>query len=219
MIEIILQTWSDSNMAGDEWRWEVYATSNGPHWSIKARQIDEITGKIYRVRGAYRLKTAQGVVDGLDRIFSNDLLGDVGIVWDCIVWAFRQVSPSMACAIEDELEEADLAEQARLNPKPTPESRRRDLINQWIHQSNYPKSDSPSSNGMLRVVINGRRHRAIFKYVETYFDEHGCFPTGEHHVDVVLEDLSQSVRPGDGLRRNILEGARSELNVVFPTDT
>lgn len=218
MIEIILQTWSDSNMAGYEWRWEVYATSNGTHWSIKARQIDEITGKVYRVRGTYQLKSARGVVAGLYRVFGNEMLSDAGIDWEDVVWAFRQADPSMASAIEDELKREDLREQARLNPKPTPESRRRDLINQWIHQSNYPKSDSPSANGMVRVVINGRRHRAVFKYVETYFDEHGCFPTGEHHVDVVLEDLSQSVRPGDGLRRKILEGGRIELNVVFPTD-
>ena len=72
MTEIILQTWSDLNMAGYEWRREVYATSNGTHWSIKARQIDENTGQAYRVRGVYRLKSARGVVAGLDRVFRND---------------------------------------------------------------------------------------------------------------------------------------------------
>lgn len=120
MTEIILQTWFDSNMAGDEWRWEVYATSNGTHWSIKARQIDENMGEVFRVRGAYRLKSAQGVVAGLERIFSNDLLGDVGIVWDFIVWAFMQVNPTMAFAIEDELERADLRESTQLNLKKHP---------------------------------------------------------------------------------------------------
>jgi|GEM_PF-6373425 len=108
MTEVLLQTWFDSNMAGDEWRWEVYATSNGTHWSIKARQVDENTGQVYRVRGAYRLKSARGIVAGLDRVFHNDMLGDVGIVWDCIVWGFRQVDLKMASAIEDELEGADL---------------------------------------------------------------------------------------------------------------
>ena len=57
MREIILQSWANSNMAGDAWRWEVYAVFNAGYWSVRGRQIDEITGKVYRVAGAYRLKS------------------------------------------------------------------------------------------------------------------------------------------------------------------
>lgn len=130
-----------------------------------------------------------------------------------------QVNPTMAFAIEDELERKDLREQTGLNPKETIESRRRDSINQWIRRSNLPKSGAREAGGTARAVHNSRRHRAIFQYVETYFEEYGCFPTGNHHIDVVLEDLFQSVPNGDELRRAILFAGRIELNVVFPTDT
>jgi hypothetical protein len=220
MTEIVLQEWSNSNMAGDEWRWEVNAVSKGEHWSIRARQVDEITGKVYRVAGTYRLKSARGIKAGIERVFENDRIysEDVDIDWEDIVAAFAKVDSAMAAALKVELERAAQREEELLNPKETAESRYRDSIDQWIDRTNWPPSNATGAGGIGRAVQNHRRKRAIFQYVDAYFKEHGCFPTGEHDIDVVLEDLSQSVPSSDGIGRAIKASGRIALSVVFPTD-
>ncbi len=65
MHEIMLQSWTNSNMAGDQWRWEVCAVFNAGYWSVRDRQVDEITDKVIRVAGAYRLKSARGIKAGI----------------------------------------------------------------------------------------------------------------------------------------------------------
>ena len=220
MTEIVLQEWSNSNMPGDEWRWEVYAVSKGNLWSIRARQIDEITGKVYRVAGTYRLKSARGIKAGIERVFENDQIycEDVEIDWEDIVAAFAKVDSAIATALKVELERAAQREEALLNPKETPESRYKDSIDQWIDRTNWPPSNLTGAGGIPRAVQNYRRRRAMFQYVDEYFKQHGCFPTGEHDIDVVLEDLTQSVPGADGILKAMKAPGRIALSVVFPTD-
>lgn len=219
MTEIVLQDWSNSNMPGDEWRWEVYAVSKGGLWSIRARQIDEVTDKVYRVAGSYRLKSARGIKAGIERVFEHDQIyaEDVEIDWEDIVAAFAKVNLAMATALKVELERAAQREEALLNPKETPESRYKDSIDQWISRTSWPPSNLTGAGGIGRAVQNHRRKRAIFQYVDIYFKQHGCFPTGAHNIDVVLEDVSHSVPSSDGIDRAIKASGRIALSVVFPT--
>lgn len=220
MTEIVLQEWSNSNMAGDEWRWEVYAVSKGNIWSTRARQVDEITGKVYRVAGSYRLKSARGIKAGIERVFENDQIyaEDVEIDWEDIIAAFAKVDLAMAAALKVELERAAQREEALLNPEETPESRYRDSIDEWIKRTDWPPSYATGAGGMTRAVQNHRRKRAIFQYVDAYFKKHGYFPTGGHDIDIVLEDVSDSIPSADGIGRAILASGRIELSVVFPTN-
>lgn len=213
MTKIVLQQWSNSNMAGDEWRWEVYAVSNGNLWSIRARQVDEITGRVYRVAGTYRLKSAWGIRTAIERIFCNDSIAyeEVEIDWGAIVFSLRPQNPAMADALEIELDREERREQMLSNPKETAESRRSALINHWIRRADWCRSRES-------VVQKHRRMRALFQYIDTYFKEQGCFPEGQHDVDVVLESSESSAHNSCAQTRAIRSAGRVELSVVFPTE-
>lgn len=213
MTEIVLQQWSNSNMAGDEWRWEVYAMSKGNLWSIRARQVDEITGKVYRVAGTYRLKSARGIRTAIERIFCNDSIAyeEVEIDWGAIAFSLRLKNPAMADALEIELDSVKRREQMLSNPKETAESRRSALINDWIRRADWCRSRES-------LVHKHRRKRALFQYIDTYFKEQGCFPEGQHDVDVVLESSEGSAHSSCAQTRAIWASGRVELSVVFPTE-
>jgi hypothetical protein len=224
MREIILQSWANSNMAGDAWRWEVYAVFNAGYWSVRGRQVDEITGKVYRVAGAYRLKSARGIKAGIERVFGNESIyfEDVEIDWDEILAAFANegasIDPNMASQLKAALVRAEKREQALLNPKPTPESRHRDAIDQWIGRSSWPPSTAWGAGGMARGYDNSRRRRGIFQYVDTYFKTHGRFPVGDHHIDVILEDHAPLISNHDGSARAPQAPCRVNLPVSFPAE-
>jgi len=224
MREIILQSWTNSNMAGDVWRWEVCAVFNAGYWSIRGRQVDEITEKMYRVPGAYRLKSARGIKAGIERVFRNEPIyfEDVEIDWDEILAAFANegagIDPNMASQLKAALARAEKREQALLNPKPTPESRYRDAIDQWIGRSSWPRSTAWGACGITAALDNRRRIRGIAQYVDTYFKAHGWFPVGNHQVDVILEDKCHLVSNNDGFARYIQAPGRINLPVSFPAE-
>ena len=224
MREIILQSWANSNMAGDAWRWEVYAVFNAGYWSVRGRQVDEITGKVYRVAGAYRLKSARGIKAGIERVFGNESIyfEDVEIDWDEILAAFANegasIDPNMASQLKAALVRAEKREQALLNPKPTPESRYRDSIDQWIGRSSWPRSNAWGACGITATLDNYRRKRGIAQYVDTYFKAHGRFPVGDHQVNVTLEDERHLVSSSNGFARHIRAPGEIRLPVCFPDE-
>ena len=59
-------------MAGGEWNGDVCSLFNAGYWSIRGRQIDEITSNVHRVAGAYRLKSAMGIKAGVEAVFENE---------------------------------------------------------------------------------------------------------------------------------------------------
>ena len=216
----ILQSWSGFNMAGDEWRWEVFAVlSGGANWSIRARQIDEITGKVYRIRGSYRLKSARGVKSAIERIFRNDSIfyENIEVEWDVILKAIKGMDPQMALALKKILKAEKKREEEALNPKETPESRYKDSIDQWLSKSSWPSSNATGACGLLRAVQNHRLRRAVAQYIDVYFKRYGCFPIGPHHVDVVLEDLRHQMLSTDGIGREIKAPGRIAISVEFPS--
>lgn len=218
--ETILQSWSGCNMAGDEWRWEVFAVlSSGENWSIRARQIDEITGKVYRIRGSYGLKSARGVKSAIERIFLNDAIfyESIEVDWDVILKSIRGMDPQMAVALKKTLNAEKKREEEVLNPKETPESRYKDSIDQWLSKSSWPSSNATGACGMLRAVQNHRLRRAVAQYIDVYFKRYGCFPIGPHHVDVVLEDLRHQMLSTDGIGREIKAPGRIAISVEFPS--
>ena len=224
MREIILQSWTNSNMAGDHWRWEVCAVFNAGRWSVRGRQIDEITGKVYRVAGAYRLKSARGIKAGIERVFRNEPIHfeDVEIDWEQILAVFAKegasIDPNMASQLKAALVRAEKREQALLNPKPTPESRHRDAIDQWIGRSSWPRSTAWGAGGITAALDNHRRKRGIAQYVDTYFKAHGRFPVGDHQVNVTLEDERHLVSSSNGFARLIRAPGKVSLPVSFPAD-
>lgn len=221
MKETILQSWFGYNMAGDEWRWEVFAVhSSGANWSIRARQIDEITGKVYRIRGSYGLKSARGVKSAIERLFRTDSIfyENIEADWDVILKAIKGMDPTMALALKKILKAEKKREEEALNPKETPESRYKDSIDQWLSKSSWPSSNAIGACGLLRTVQNLRLRRAVALYVDVYFKRYGCFPVGSHHVDVVLEDLRHQMSSADGIGMAIKAPGRIEIAVKFPTD-
>ena len=220
MKEAVLQSWSGCNMAGDEWRWEVFAVhSSGANWSIRARQIDEITGKVYRIRGSYGLKSARGVKSAIERIFHTDSIfyENIEADWDVILKAIKGMDPPMALALKKILNAEKKREEEALNPKETPESRYKDSIDQWLSKSSWPSSNATGACGLVRTVQNLRLRRAIAQYIDVYFKRYSRFPIGSHHVDVELEDLRHQMLSSDGIGRAIKAPGRIAISVEFPS--
>jgi len=125
----------------------------------------------------------------------------------------------MASQLRAALVRAEKREQALLNPKPTPESRRRDAIDQWIARSSWPPSTAWGAGGITAALDNHHRHkRGIAQYVDTYFKAHGRFPVGDHQVNVTLEDERHLVSNSDGFARYIRAPGKVSLVVSFPAE-
>ena len=187
MNKIALLSWSDSNMAGDEWTWFVTLTiRKNKSFSVGAFQTSA-GYPTYRLPSVYPLKSGRQVRDAIEKIFSeDDDLSEHKIDWDEVISTISKHVPKLASEIqisfvEDATKETE--EEKRLEEKEKLDK----PINDWISQTNWPRSKLRDAYGMGAGRENSMRKALIFTHIKTYLAEHGHFPTGHHKLTESLE--------------------------------
>jgi len=186
MNKISLLSWSDSNMAGYEWTWFVTLTiKKNKSFSVGAFQTSA-DSPTYRLPSIYPLKTGRQVRDAIEKIFGDDNLSEHTIDWDEIISTICIHVPHLASEIQasfedDEIKEAE--EEKRLEEKELLDK----PINDWISQTNWPRSKLRDAYGMGAGRENSLRKAYIFTYTKAYLAEHGHLPTGLHRISETFE--------------------------------
>jgi len=187
MNKISLLSWSDSNMAGDEWTWFVTLTiRKNKSFSVGAFQASA-GYPTYRLPSIYPLKSGRQVRDAIEKIFSeDDDLNEHTIAWDEIISTISNHVPQLASDIQASFEEdatIEAEEDKRLEEKELLDK----PINDWISQTSWPRSKLRDPMGMGAGRENSMRKAVIFTHIKTYLAEHGHFPTGHHKLTESLE--------------------------------
>lgn len=187
MHKISLLSWSDSNMAGDEWTWFVTLTiRKNKSFSVGAFQTSA-GYPTYRPPSIYPLKSGRQVRDAIEKIFSeDDDLSEHTIDWDEIISTISKHAPQLASEIQVSFEEdasKETEEEKRFEEKEILDK----PINDWISQTIWPRSTLRDAFGMGAGRENSMRKAIIFTYIKTYLAEHGDFPTGHHKLTDSLE--------------------------------
>ena len=185
MEKLVLQSWSDSNMAGDGWTWFITLTiRKDGAYSVGATQtaVDEPT---YRLPSIYPLRRGRQVREAIEQIFTHDALsGNDEIDWDAIHAVLSQHAPKLALEIK-----ATFAEDIRLEEEQERISVDKDLnekpITDWVNLATWERSKF--SHFIAPPRDNYQRSRAVFSYAQNYYTEQGRFPRGEH---VLYEGLT-----------------------------
>ena len=101
MNKLVLMSWSDSNMAGDDWTWFVTLTlrKNGTY-SVGAMQTS--TGSpTYRMPSIYPLRSGSQVREAIERLFLDDPLASEEIDWQAVSLALSKHVPRLARELEE----------------------------------------------------------------------------------------------------------------------
>lgn len=186
MKSVILQCWSGANMAGDEWVWSIVANQRADQtWSIGARQVDQLTGKSYRLKGVYRLRTALQIKEAIERMFSHEVFSEIDPNWEGITkslsTADNRLGAGLAKAVADEETEE--------NAEPSEEVKHYMAAVGLVARSQWPRSTSRGCGGMGYAMQNAKLSKPIVQYALAYYATHKKFPIGRHavgDVDVVF---------------------------------
>jgi len=172
-------SWSDSNIAGDYWKWSVYLTiRKDGTYSVGAAQTCS-DGPSHRLPSIYPLRNGRQVRDAVEEIFLDDNLSSEDIDWEQIASALSGHAPKLAEQLKNtfaedlilEREEEERAAELELKEKP---------INDWAMRAIWPRNDFGPY--LLRGMNNYRKGRAVFEFVQRYYTSHGEFPTGTHKL-------------------------------------
>ena len=111
MAKICLMKWSDSNMAGYDWSWEITLTfRKDKTYSVGAKQFVK-EPPAYRIPSIYPLKNGKEVKEAIETLFQDDYFSNTYFEWDEILSAISRESPKLALEIKESLQ-----------PKSTPTS-------------------------------------------------------------------------------------------------
>ena len=165
---------ADSNMAGDSWVWRYYIRNDNGYFTLTGEQ--EVEGRIdLSIEPQPKLKDGAEIYDALYIASSNngyDLTEhDLMLVSD----ALKAFSPKVAREFfeGEAILEARHEEQIRLEKLERDRvlAPYRTVIDAYITRF----SDAPLRN------YGTQRHWAK-RFIENYVMEHGCLPSGEHHI-------------------------------------
>ena len=177
MKKLSLMSWSDSNMAGDDWTWFITLTirKNGT-LSVGAMQTG--TGSpTYKLPSIYPLKTGRQVREAIEQLFLDDSLGGEEIDWQGVIKVLTQHVPELAQAISQSFIEDKIAEEARELAYEAQEKLHAP-INDWVARAIWPLS--PMSHHIGNQMDNAQRRKWVFEYARDYLAKHGRFPSGSH---------------------------------------
>jgi hypothetical protein len=177
MKKLSLMSWSDSNMARDEWTWFITLTvrKNGTY-SIGAMQT-AVDGPTFRLPSIYPLRTGRQVRDAIEQLFLNDPLAGEEIDWQGIIEGLTEHVPELSHEIEQSFIEDSIAEAA--SERQYEEQEKLDApINDWVDQARWPLS--PMSHSFGNQVDNAKRRKWVFDYVRNYYTKHGRLPASNH---------------------------------------
>ena len=191
MKKLALKSWSDSNMAGDDWTWFITLTiRKDGTFSVGATQTS-VDAPTYRLPSIYPLRNGRQVRAALEQIFSHDaFLGNDAIDWEEIDHVISQHLPKLASEIKE-----TFAEDTRLEEEKARQYLAKALkekpINDWVKQANWERSKF--SHFIAHQMDNHRRRERVFTYAQNYYSKHGRFPTGTH---VLGDDLKVQFAEG-----------------------
>lgn len=179
MNTLILQSWHDSNMAGDEWVWSILASQRADQtWSLAARQIDQLTGKSHRLKGIYRLRSGFQFKEAIERMFRHEELSEIDIDWEGIVKAITMADKLLGAAIAQAI--AD--DQAEYDSEPSDEANLYSAAHSLVARSQWPRSKFRGGGGVGYAMQNTQLSRPIVTYALAYHAKHNEFPVGAHTV-------------------------------------
>ena len=101
MTKICLLEWSDSNMAGDDWSWQITLTfRKDKTYSVGAKQF--IKGPYANtVPSIYPLRNGKEIKEAIETIFQDVNLSSAYFEWHEIISAISCESPKLAMEIEE----------------------------------------------------------------------------------------------------------------------
>lgn len=179
MNSLILQSWRDSNMAGDEWVWSIVAKQRSDKsWSIGAQQFDQQTGKSYRLKGVYRLRSGLQIKEALEKMFCYEEFSRIDIDWEGILKAIKKEDKPLGEAIAQAI--AD--DQAEYDSEPSDEANLYSAAHSLVARSQWPRSKSRGGGGVGYAMQNAQLSRPIVAYALAYHAKHNEFPVGPHTV-------------------------------------
>jgi hypothetical protein len=177
MEKLVLMSWSDSNMAGDDWTWFITLNlrKNGTY-SVGAMQTST-QGPTYRLPRIYPLRRGRQVRTAIEQLFSDDPLAGEEIDWHKIIEILSKHVPKLGIEVEktfkeDESKEEEIDRQfEETGENNTPSS-------DWVSKAKWPLS--PLSHHIGNPMDNARRRKLVFEFVHDYFRKNGHFPRGSH---------------------------------------
>jgi len=177
MKKLSLMSWSDSNMARNEWTWFITLTvrKNGTY-SIGAMQT-AVDGPTFKLPSIYPLRTGRQVRDAIEQLFLNDPLAGEEIDWQGTIEGLTEHVPELSHEIEQSFIEDSIAEAA--SERQYEEQEQLDApINDWVDQAQWPLS--PMSHSFGNQVDNAKRRKWVFDYVRNYYTKYGRLPNSNH---------------------------------------
>jgi hypothetical protein len=182
MKKLVIQSFSDSNIAGYDWVINVVLTQrkNG-YFSLRATQISD-EPVIYKTPLIYPIKNGSQLRLAIDEVFQDDLISHLAINWEEIIKNLEKYYPDLSNQLytdihelkRKELEEELLEEEEKLKNKP---------LNDWINKSSWTKSTRRDPLGMGAGIENSRRRIAVFQYAQRYLETNNSLPIGRHSIN------------------------------------
>jgi len=125
MTKICLLEWSDSNMAGYDWSWQITLTFRKDNtYSVGAKQFVK-EPPAYRVPSIYPLRNGKEVKEAIETIFQDDYLNNAYFEWHEIISAISRESPKLALEIKESLQSESTQISVDVDTK---ENKNRDLL-------------------------------------------------------------------------------------------
>ena len=183
MEKVALMSWSDSNMAGDYWKWFITLTirKNGTY-SVGATQTS-VDSPTYRLPSIYPLRNGRQVREALEELFHHDALCNDELNWDEINSVLSKHAPEIVKGIKE-----TFSEEIRLvideERKSKDKEHNEKHITDWVNQATWEKSNI--SHHIARQMDIGKRKIAVTDYVRNYYLIWGRFPTGTHSLSKEL---------------------------------
>ena len=194
MKSVNILSWSDSNISGSEWVWNVYLTQRKDgKYSVTARQVTS-EPPVNRVGGYLGLKTAEEVADAIVSIV-EDAEGCLdGCEVEAVVDAAAEISESLAAPLRKALlerldvEGSEAGEQeAEYEAAFAPGS-----IAAHAAGATWTEERWNGAGGMVRIFHQTLRRSAALWYAANYHQKHGKLPTGKHRVVVTYGEPGQA---------------------------
>lgn len=193
MQKLILQSFSDSNMAGYDWVVNVVLTQrkNG-YFSLRATQITD-EPPIYKTPLIYPIKNGSQLKLAIEEVFQDDLISHIEIEWQEIINNLEKLFPKLANQLRGDyhaqMEETftEGIEMLKAEILEDEERKKNKHLYDWLDKSSWPKSTLHDPMGIGARIENKSRRTAVFQYVKNYFDNNNSFPIGKHSINETVK--------------------------------
>lgn len=139
MKRIVLMSWSDSNMAGDDWTWFItLVIRKNRTYSVGAIQT-ATDGPTYKLPSIYPLRRGRQVREAIERLFSEDTLASEEIDWQKIIEVLLKHVPEVANEVQLSFAEEKIADHAT-DHQYKEQEKLIELINDWVGKAKWPLS-------------------------------------------------------------------------------